>query len=226
MYENCNLIVEKNINLLRLIILILSSKDEYADIKKEKNTLISIGGIGKNRNEMCKLILYLFTHFCSKSKKEATLEDYMNFTNRQLRNPQKIRETIKSLSNLEICYYNNNFKQETEPLFTKVFLKKKIIYYEIGSFFKTKLQFQGAGHRSVSFPSIIFKNLGLKNQKEEKVKFIVFTFLFFYEYSAADINNKKKMKHISLIIKDYFNFNDAHIIKMINEVKEKYLYLI
>ena len=226
MHKYCNIIVDKNMNVLRLIILILSKKDEYKDIKKEKNTLISISGVEKNRTELCKLILYLFTHFCSKSKKEATLEDYINFTNREIRNPQKIRKAIKSLSDLEICYYNNNFKQETEPLFTKVFLKKKIIHFEIGSFFKTKLQFQGAGHRSVSFPSIIFKNLGLKNQKEEKVKFIVYTFLFFYEYSAADINNKKKMKHISLIIKDYFNFDDAHIIKMINEVKLKYLYLI
>lgn len=217
MYRN-NIIVDKNNNVLKLIILILSKKNKYQDSKKSKNTIISVSGVESQRTETAKIVLYLFAAFCSGIKGGIELTNYITLSKKTLKNRQPLRKVIKRLSEIKICYYNNNFKKEKQLLFKNLHLMDGVIYYRINSFFESKLNPRGAGHRSRYIPEIIFQDEKYKYPAKKQIRLILLSSLYIKEFTKSDLKNQRKIYPIFELIEEHLGISDHRF--LLNVIEE------
>lgn len=223
---NC-IILDQNRNLLRLILLILSSKKDL-QIKniRKKNLLTSISGIDSQELETARLVLYLFNQYCSNSKHELTIDDYLKLTNRKLKNRQPLREAIRIARNIEIVYYDNDSRIKKEKLFKKCDLSAGVVCFEPGSFFASKLSLRAKNHVEIPTYEFIYWSVDYRQHLRNKIRLIVMCYLcqecFEITKDDFEIHFNEFEKQIKELIHDSFDDHRMTFNRWIRETMKEY----
>lgn len=223
---NC-IIKDQNRNLLRLIIMLLSSKKELQNKNiRKKNILISVSGIDSQKLETARLILYIFNQYCSCEKHELNIGDYLKLTNRELKNRQPLREVVKIARNIEIVYYDNDSKIKREKLFKKCDLSAGVVCFEPGSFFASKLSSRAKNHVEIPMYEFIYWSVDYRHHLRNKIRLIV---MFYLCHECSEITNDELEIHfdefekqIKELIHDSFDDNRLTFNRWIRETMKDY----
>lgn len=163
----------------------LAKSNYKKETNYKKDTLISISGIESPKLECAKLFLYMLLnkiYFDMDHKNQSAccsvlLKDYMDLTNRDIKNKSGIKSAIKQLANLKIKYKNNQGQIESEFIFSYIYFTKKlkdeIIYFSFNPYILSKISLKGRGHRAVCVNPEIFEDLGYRQHAQNKLKFVL-----------------------------------------------------
>lgn len=209
MASDCFIVLDEHRSVFNLILLIISDKTEVKKTNRDdRDRLLAILTDEKLRLEDAKMILYLFCHHCSRSAEEVTVDEYLKTTGRTMQNKDPIRRSVKRLSDLRIIYLDHNGKRQEQKLFKECKLKRGKITYQINSFFKSKLNAWGRGHRNIGLYSFIFKDETYRAHTQNAIRLLVMLHLI---YSLDDLDmiderilNQEK-KNLKVLLVKYFD---------------------
>lgn len=209
MASDCFIVLDEHRSVFNLILLIISDKTEVKKSNRDdRDRLLAILTDEKLRLEDAKMILYLFCHQCSGFTKDVSLDDYLEVTGRTMKNKDPIRRSIKRLSAMRIIYLDHNSKRQDQKLFNECKLKRGKIMYQINSFFKSKLNARGRGHRNIGLYSFIFKDETYRAHTQNAIRLLVMLHLIYclddLDMIDERILNQEK-KNLKVLLVKYFD---------------------
>ncbi len=155
------------------------------------------------------MILYLFSHHCSRSAEEVTIDEYLKTTGRTMQNKDPIRRSVKRLSDLKIIYLDHNEKRQEQKLFKECKLKRGKITYQINSFYEAKLKAQGRGHRKKELEEVVFIDECYRSFRFNSIRLIVMLHLIYYSMDDLDMIDTKilnqEKKNLKVLLVKYFD---------------------
>ena len=203
------IVLDEHRSVFNLILLIISDKTELSKSNRDdRNCLFALFTDEKLRLEDAKMILYLFSHHCSRSAEEVTIDEYLKTTGRTMKNKDPIRRAIKRLSAMRIIYLDHNSKRQEQNLFKMCELNRGKITYQINSFFESKLKARGRGHRNIGLYSFIFKDETYRAYSQNAIRLLVMLHLI-YSLDDLDMIDERildqEKKNLKVLLVKYFD---------------------
>lgn len=203
------IVLDKRRSIFNLILLIVSGKTELHKTNHDnRDCVYAISGDETLRLEDAKLTLYLFYHHCNNHTKEVTIENYLKATGRTMQNKDPIRRSIKRLGALKIAYLDHNGKRQEQELFAVCKLNRGKIIFRVNSFFTSKLNTHGRGHRNRGLYDSIFNQDNYRTHTQNGIRLLVMLYLIYFLDDVDMIDNKilvQEKKNIKALIGKYFD---------------------
>ena len=222
---DCFIILDERRSLLSLILLVLTSCQMLGTDHK-KDALLSLFSAEKLRLEDAKMILYLFSHHCSRSAEEVTIDEYLKTTGRTMKNKDPIRRSVKRLSDLKIIYLDHNEKRQEQKLFKECKLKRGKITYQINSFYEAKLNIRGRGHKEQKVKAFLFKDEQFRSYRYNSVRLVMMLDLMYCLDDSNSIDKEilvSEAERIITLINEYFDHRIRHLILWIDQSSKELL---